>query len=106
MYSKWDKLRGTSDTKPFRAALDAALAKVNEYYVKTAESDAHVMAMRKFNLLVFIQDLTETFIVLHPRRKLKYFKKSWSDDLVRDVKELAETIVCDFISEIQITYCE
>jgi hypothetical protein len=49
MYSKWEKLRETPDAKPFQAAIDAALAKVNEYYVKTAESDAHVMAMRMSN---------------------------------------------------------
>jgi hypothetical protein len=49
MYSKWEKLRETPDAKPFQAAIDAALAKVNEYYEKTAESDAHVMAMRMSN---------------------------------------------------------
>jgi hypothetical protein len=38
MYSKWDKLHETSDMKPFRAALDAALAKVNEYYEKKKHS--------------------------------------------------------------------
>jgi hypothetical protein len=52
MYSKWEKLRETSEAKPFRAALDAALAKINEYYEKTADSDAHVMAMCKSNQLV------------------------------------------------------
>jgi len=46
MYSKWEKFRETPEAEPFRSALDAALAKVDEYYKKTAESDAHIMAMR------------------------------------------------------------
>ena len=45
MYSKWEKLRETPEAEPFRPALDVALAKVNEYYEKTAESDVHIMAM-------------------------------------------------------------
>jgi hypothetical protein len=41
--------------------------------------------------------------VLHPRRKLKYFKKNWSNELVEDIKDLAETIVSFFPqSEIQV----
>lgn len=32
---------------PFQNAIAAAMRKVNEYYVKTAESDAHIMAMRE-----------------------------------------------------------
>jgi len=33
------------DAAPFKAALEVAMAKVDEYYNKTAESDAHVMAL-------------------------------------------------------------
>lgn len=31
--------------RPFKDALNAAMAKLDEYYKKTAESDAHIMAM-------------------------------------------------------------
>jgi len=53
MYSKWEKLRDTPEATPFQPALDAALTKINEYYQKTAESDAHVMAMRMSNQVMF-----------------------------------------------------
>lgn len=33
---------------PFEDALDAAAAKLAEYYEKTAESDAHILAMGLF----------------------------------------------------------
>jgi hypothetical protein len=33
---------------PFEDALDAAAAKIAEYYEKTAESDAHLLAMGLF----------------------------------------------------------
>lgn len=33
------------------------------------------------------------FIVLHPKRKMKYFKKNWSSELQLEVLALAEKIV-------------
>ena len=33
---------------PFWDAIAAAMRKINEYYVKTAKSNAHVMAMREY----------------------------------------------------------
>jgi hypothetical protein len=38
---------------PFGDAIAAAMRKVNQYYVKTAESDAHIMAMREFTNYIF-----------------------------------------------------
>ena len=34
------------------------------------------------------------YIVLHPRRKMKYFKKNWSADLQEDVARMVEDILC------------
>jgi hypothetical protein len=48
LYTTWEKQRVLPEAEPFKHALDAALKKVNEYYVKTSESDAHIMAMRMF----------------------------------------------------------
>jgi hypothetical protein len=45
LYATWEKQRALPEAKPFKSALDAAMAKVDEYYIKTAESDAHIMAM-------------------------------------------------------------
>jgi hypothetical protein len=41
----WEKQREEHEAAPFQEAIDAAMEKINEYYVKTAESDAHIMAM-------------------------------------------------------------
>jgi hypothetical protein len=46
LYATWEKQHALPEAKPFKSAIDAALAKVNEYYMKTAESDVHIMAMR------------------------------------------------------------
>ena len=35
--------------------------------------------------------------VLHPKRKMKYFKKNWSEALQKEVISMAENIVRPFI---------
>ena len=74
MYSKWEKLCETPDAKPFQAAIDPALAKVNEYYVKTAKSDAHVMAMCMSNYLI-VQHLTEVLCSLTSMSEAQILQK-------------------------------
>lgn len=37
---------------PFRAALLGAANKLNEYYEKMAESDAHILTMRMSDVLI------------------------------------------------------
>ena len=54
LYTSWEKQRDLPEAEPFKNALEAALKKVNEYYVKTSESDAHIMAMRMSLFLVTI----------------------------------------------------
>ena len=46
LYATWEKQSALPEARPFESAINAAMAKVNEYYMKTAESDAHIMAMR------------------------------------------------------------
>ena len=36
------------------------------------------------------------YIVLHPRQKMKYFKKNWTTDLQEDVADMVENIVSLF----------
>lgn len=38
---------------PFKSTLNAATTKLDEYYQKTADSDAHVLAMCKFPILLY-----------------------------------------------------
>jgi hypothetical protein len=48
LYATWEKQCTLPEAKPFERALralKAAMAKVDEYYKKTAESDVHIMAM-------------------------------------------------------------
>ena len=46
LYATWEKQCTLPEAKLFESALDAGMAKVDEYYMKTAESDVHIMAMR------------------------------------------------------------
>lgn len=48
MYAKWEQASQKGRYKPFTDALVAAMDKLNEYYQRTAESDAHIVAMGKW----------------------------------------------------------
>jgi len=48
LYTTWEKQKEQLEMASFRDAIAAAMRKVNEYYVKTAESDAHIMAMHEY----------------------------------------------------------
>ena len=48
LYMTWEKQREEEEAAPFQEAIDTAIAKINEYYVKTAESDAHIMVMSEY----------------------------------------------------------
>jgi len=56
------------------------MAKLNEYYERTAASDAHIIAMSAciclptFHILIIVP-------VLDPTSKLEYFKKHWGPEL-------------------------
>ena len=45
MYSAWQKASEKPRYSNFKPALEAAMAKLDEYYQRTAESDAHIIAM-------------------------------------------------------------
>ena len=48
LYMTWEKQRDQPESIPFQDAIDAAMTKINEYYEKSAESDAHIMAMSEY----------------------------------------------------------
>lgn len=48
LYTTWESQRKEPTSVPFETAVTAGMEKINEYYVKTAESDSHIMAMREF----------------------------------------------------------
>lgn len=47
LHAAWDNRSKKSKYAPFHPALEAASEKLNDYYEKTADSDAHVFAMCK-----------------------------------------------------------
>jgi hypothetical protein len=48
MYAKWEQASQKERYKPFEDALIVAMEKLNEYYQRTADSDAHIIAMGKW----------------------------------------------------------
>ena len=72
------------------------MAKLNEYYERTAASDAHIIAMSAciclptFHILIIVP-------VLDPTSKLEYFKKHWGPELLEEVKLTVKTMVCSCV---------
>jgi hypothetical protein len=55
MFSAWQKASEKPRYSIFKPALEAAMAKLDEYYRRTAESDAHIIAMGTlYFLLLFL----------------------------------------------------
>ena len=48
LYAVWEKASGKSRYLSFVPALNAGMAKLNQYYERSAESDAHILAMGTF----------------------------------------------------------
>ena len=53
MYSAWQKASEKPRYDIFKPVLEAAMAKLDEYYQRTAESDAHIITMGIFLGLYF-----------------------------------------------------
>jgi hypothetical protein len=47
LYAAWEKASTKTRYSPFVRALSAGMVKLNTYYQRSAESDAHIMAMGK-----------------------------------------------------------
>ena len=45
LYATWTNRAKKEKYATFEPALDAAMSKLDEYYMKTATSDAHIIAM-------------------------------------------------------------
>ena len=77
-------------------SLNAAMAKLNKYYERTAASDAHIIVISAciylsiFHILIIVP-------VLDPTSKLEYFKKHWSSELLEEVKSTVKAMVCSCV---------
>jgi len=73
------------------------MAKLNEYYERTAASDAHIIVMSACVYLLLVFHIVIIVPVLDPTLKLKYFKKHWGSELLEKVKLTVKALVCFFI---------
>jgi len=78
----------------FSLALAKACEKVDQYYEKTTDSPAYIMAMCMLSILSIVFVLNLCFRpVLNPKEKMAHFKKHWSKDLQEEVLDCAKEIV-------------
>ena len=90
LYTAWQSASTKPRYEPFVPALEAAMEKLDEYYTRTAESDAHVIAMGLYFYFHFYIMLTLSYLALDPRKKFAHFKKNWDLELQEEVKELVQ----------------
>jgi hypothetical protein len=69
LYAAWSKRAEKVKYSSFQEALDAATSKLDEYYQKTASSDAHILAMGKFTSLFSL-----------PAQFNSFSSTSWQED--------------------------
>ena len=84
----------------FSLALTAAASKLEEYYEKTTDSPAYIMAMCSFIFIFFSLISNFSNAVLDPTAvgKMAYFKKNWLEGLHADILACAEKIVRVYFS--------
>ena len=70
------------------------MEKLNKYYERTAESDAHIITMGSCSYIHFYVIFTLLYLALDPQKKFSHFKKNWDLTLQEEVKELVKMKVC------------
>jgi hypothetical protein len=53
LHAAWSKRSTKEKYAPFKEALVAGIKKLEDYYTKTAESDAHILAMCMFHSHIY-----------------------------------------------------
>ncbi|KAK7017665.1 ribonuclease H-like domain-containing protein [Favolaschia claudopus] len=76
LHAQWKLASENAQYTDFWPALEAAMEKVDEYYQKTADSDAYLLAM-----------------VLDPVNKMSYIKANWEEPLYEEATENLEALV-------------
>ncbi|KIL57452.1 hypothetical protein M378DRAFT_58137, partial [Amanita muscaria Koide BX008] len=84
LHSAWSTRADKVKYASFNEALHAATDKLNEYYKKMADSDAHILAM-----------------LLHPECKMAHFKNHWDRTLQQEVSELGRKAFKECYEQIQ-----
>lgn len=95
LHKAWTTRVVRSSYERFVPALNAACAKIEDYYDKTTESPAYIMSMGKQLLVLFFKHCLTFYmlLVLDPKAKLEYFKRQWSSELQDQVVKCVEEVV-------------
>jgi hypothetical protein len=93
----WEKAAAKPRYEIFKPALTAGMDKLDMYYQRSAESDAHIMAMGKVVPFIISFFADHYIIVLDPTKKMAYFHKNWKSDLVSKVEETVKTRVSSLL---------
>jgi hypothetical protein len=93
LHRAWSTRADRPKYEPFATALHAACTKIDDYYEKTTESPAYIMAMSRTVYSSHKKPNVNTILVLDPKEKMRYFKKHWSSELQEDVVNCVEEIV-------------
>ncbi|KIL57469.1 hypothetical protein M378DRAFT_1028731, partial [Amanita muscaria Koide BX008] len=86
LHTEWSERLKKADYMPFAQALRAGLKKIEEYYQKTADSDAHIITM-----------------ILHPVKKMRHFKDNWDEEAQGSVLEIAQRVFRERYEQISTT---
>ncbi len=75
------------------------MSKLNKYYLRTAASNAHLMAMGElsFFLHFYVTNAQVAQTVLNPTMKMVYFINNWPSNLVLEVEGVIEKLVSCFL---------
>ncbi|PPQ87566.1 hypothetical protein CVT26_015429, partial [Gymnopilus dilepis] len=74
-----------------RSAIIAAKATLNKYYELSDHAEVYRVAMGEYPSFVFDLSLTWCAIVLHPRYKLRYFKKAgWDEEWIKTSRQFVQ----------------
>lgn len=92
LHKSWSSRAERPKYARFAGALKTAADKLDEYYEKTTDSPAYIIAMCLSFSVSVIPSLTSAIIVLDPTTKLAYFKKHWPSNLLDDVLACAENV--------------
>ena len=98
LHLSWEKAAAKPRYSNFIPALNAGMDKITTYYERSADSDAHIMAMG--DVFCFTPLLVADWFspVLDPSKKRSYFHKHWPSDIISHVEDVVQKRVSHLLS--------
>ena len=97
LHKEWSNQIENVKYAPFKEALVAGLKKLEDYYKKTADSDAHIISMGVFFLFSLFGADVFCHPVLHLAKKMKHFKEHWDLEEREAILDLVKKVVWYFL---------